>query len=76
MGGDRFARTGRGLGDKCDEQIKADVPAHLKEALAGCAALAGVSSAEYLRNLVAEHVYGRLAAIRMHAQVPRETGPE
>lgn len=73
---DRFARTGRSLGDKCDKELKTLVPEHLEEAFIGLAAIAGVSKAEYLRALVVEHTYGRLTAIRMHAQVPSGEGPE
>lgn len=72
----RSGRSGRSLGDKCDEEIKTAVPAHLKETLTGLAVLEDVPLAEYVRCLLVEHAYGRRAAIRMHAQVPRGEGPE
>ena len=55
-----------GLG-KCTEELKTTVPEQVKEEFAALAVLAGVRPADYLRDMVLEHLYGHLHATRLRA---------
>lgn len=56
---------------KCTEPLKTAVPEELRDEFNALAVLHGKTSAEYLRDLVFEHVYGRLSAIRLANRAAR-----
>lgn len=53
-----------GLG-KCTEELKTVVPEEVKEEFAALAVLAGQRPADYLRDLILEHMYGSLHVARI-----------
>lgn len=71
-----FSRSGISVGDKCDEPVKTLVPSHLHECLVALAALEGVGMSEYVRDVLSEHVYGRMTHVRMRTRGLRREGRE
>jgi len=66
-----FSRaTSHPLG-KCDTELKTAVPESLREEFSALAVLRGQTTAEYLRELVTEHVYGRLHTLRLATRAGR-----
>ena len=55
-----------GLG-KCTEELKTVVPESVKEDFTAMAVLHGQRPGDYLRDLILEHLYGRLPLIRMRS---------
>lgn len=55
-----------GLG-KCTEEIKTVVPEQVRDELVALAVINGQKPAEYLRDLIMEHLYGSLNAARLRA---------
>jgi hypothetical protein len=55
-----------GLG-KCTEEIKTVVPEQVRDELVALAVINGMKPAEYLRDLIIEHLYGSLNAARLRA---------
>lgn len=56
---------------KCTEPLKTMVPEELRDEFNALAVLHDKTSAEYLRDLVFEHVYGRLPALRLAVRARR-----
>lgn len=65
----RFARsaTTHPLG-KCDTELKTAVPEQMRDEIAALAAIAGKTVAEYIRDELTVHVYGRMSFIRSRCQ--------
>ena len=60
-----FSRaTSHPLG-KCTEPLKTLLPEQLHADFSAIASLAGMSNGEYLRDVVTEHVHGRLLLARL-----------
>ncbi len=52
---------------KCTEELKTAVPEEVKDEFSALAVLNGQRPADYLRDLVLDHLYGRLHAVRVRA---------
>lgn len=52
---------------KCTEEIRAKVPGDLHAKVAALAALAGMSSSEYCRDVLESHVYGEFSRVQSMA---------
>ena len=52
---------------KCTEEIKTVVPEQVRDELVALAVINGMKPADYLRDLVLDHLYGRLHATRVRA---------
>lgn len=61
-----FSRSGvsNPLG-KCTEEIKTHVPEDMKEKFSALAVLNGQTSSEYLRDVIAAHLYGQFHVVSM-----------
>lgn len=55
-----------GLG-KCTDELKTTVPEEVKEEFTALSVLSGQKPADYLRDLVIDHLYGHLHATRLRA---------
>lgn len=55
-----------GLG-KCTEELKTVVPEEVKEEFLALAVLNGQRPADYLRDLILEHLYGKIHLARMRS---------
>lgn len=52
---------------KCTEELKTHVPEEMKERFAALAVLNGQTSSEYLRDVIAAHLYGQFHVVSMRA---------
>lgn len=52
---------------KCTEELKTSVPEEVKEEFSALAVLNHQRPADYLRDLVLDHLYGRLHSVRVRA---------
>jgi hypothetical protein len=52
---------------KCTEELKTVVPEDVKEEFTALAVINGQRPSDYLRDLVLDHLYGRLHATRVRA---------
>lgn len=52
---------------KCTEELKTVVPEDVKEEFTALAVINGQRVSDYLRDLVLDHLYGRLHATRVRA---------
>lgn len=50
---------------KCTEELKTVVPEEVKEEFTALAVINGQRASDYLRDLVLDHLYGRLHATRV-----------
>lgn len=63
-----FSRSGNSNPfGKCTEEVKALLPSEAKEQLTALAVIAGQSTSEYVRDLLLEHLYGKLRMVRFQA---------
>lgn len=51
-------------GGKCDEDIRVKVPSDLKEQVSALAVINGMTSSEYVRDLLILHVHGHLRVLQ------------
>lgn len=54
-------------GGKCTEEIKTVVPEEIKEEFNALAVINGYKPSDYLRELIIDHLYGRLHVTRLRA---------
>lgn len=51
-----------------DHMLKTDVPEEMYRDFVTMANITGKSNAEYLRDMIAEHLYGSIETLRSHTQ--------